>query len=126
MASEPTLSSLAQLAASASTSTVDASSSAIKTKEQQRRHYVRALHRVIDDADVILLVLDARDPAGCRSRLVEEEVKRRESEGKRLVFVLNKIGAQPALSDCIDLICIDWLVDRFGAEGECAGVVETS
>ena len=129
MASEPTLSSLAQLAASASTSTtadVDALSSAIKTKEQQRRHYVRALHRVVDDADVILLVLDARDPAGCRSRLVEEEVKRRESEGKRLVFVLNKIGAQPALSDCIDLICIDWLVDRFGAEGECAGVVETS
>ena len=127
MASEPTLSSLAQLAASASTSTTaDASSSATKTKEQQRRHYVRALHRVVDDADVILLVLDARDPAGCRSRLVEEEVKRRESEGKRLVFVLNKIGAQPALSDCIDLICIDWLVDRFGAEGECAGVVETS
>ena len=100
MASEPTLSSLAQLAASASASTAaaaaDASTpnAAAKTKEQQRRHYIRALHRVVDEADVILLVLDARDPAGCRSRLVEEEVKRRESEGKRLVFVLNKIGAR--------------------------------
>jgi hypothetical protein len=64
-----------------------------KTKEQQRRHYIRMLHKVVDEADVILLVLDARDPAGCRSRLVEEEVRRREAEGKRLVFVLNKIDA---------------------------------
>ena len=50
------------------------------------------LHKVVDESDVVLLVLDARDPAGCRSRLVEEEVRRREAEGKRLVFVLNKIG----------------------------------
>ena len=42
-----------------------------KTKEQLRRHYVRALHKVIDEADIIVLVLDARDPEGCRSRLVE-------------------------------------------------------
>ena len=63
-------------------------------KEQLRRHYVHTLHKVVDEADVVLLVLDARDPAGCRSRLVEEEVRRRESEGKRLVFVLNKIGTR--------------------------------
>jgi hypothetical protein len=37
-------------------------------------------------------VLDVHDPAGCHSRLVEEEVHRREAEGKRLVFVLNEIG----------------------------------
>ena len=100
MASEPTLSSLAALAASSSTVddnsyTLDPSSSkgAPKTKEQLRRHYVRELHKVIDQSDIIVLVLDARDPEGCRSRLVEEEVRRRESEGKRLVFVLNKVGA---------------------------------
>ena len=48
----------------------------------------------MDQSDIILLVLDARDPEDCRSRLlvVEEEVRRRESEGKKLVFVLNKIG----------------------------------
>jgi ribosome biogenesis GTPase A len=28
------------------------------------------LHNVIDEADVILIVLDARDPPGYRSRLV--------------------------------------------------------
>ncbi len=100
MASELTLSSLAALAASSSTMddddtyTINPTSSrdAPKTKEQLRRHYIRALHKVIDESDIIVLVLDARDPEGCRSRLVEEEVRRRESEGKRLVFVLNKVG----------------------------------
>ena len=63
-----------------------------RTKEQMRKYYIRSLHKVVDQSDIILLVLDARDPEGCRSRLVEEEVRRRESEGKKLVFVLNKIG----------------------------------
>ncbi|KAI0692600.1 P-loop containing nucleoside triphosphate hydrolase protein [Cytidiella melzeri] len=99
MASEPTLSSLAALAASASgstTATVDTEQSELtRTKEQQRKHYIRALHEVIDESDIVILVLDARDPEGCRSRLVEEAVRRRESEGKRLVFVLNKIDLIP-------------------------------
>ncbi|KAF8491749.1 P-loop containing nucleoside triphosphate hydrolase protein [Russula emetica] len=101
MASEPTLSSLAQLAESASANDISSapsdsmSAAANKTKEQHRRYYIRMLHKVVDEADVILLVLDARDPAGCRSRLVEEEVRRREAEGKRLIFVLNKIDLVP-------------------------------
>ncbi|KAG6336431.1 hypothetical protein ID866_2674, partial [Astraeus odoratus] len=99
MASEPTLSSLAILASTAQEEYDGPPSSASgpsqKTKEQMRRHYVRALHKVIDESDIIVLVLDARDPEGCRSRLVEEEVRRRESEGKRLVFVLNKIDLVP-------------------------------
>lgn len=99
MASEPTLSSLAALAASGSTSREATSSGekgesgSTKTKEQLKKHYIRALHKVIDESDIIILVLDARDPDGTRSQLVEEEVLRRESEGKKLVFVLNKIGA---------------------------------
>ena len=104
MASEPTLSSLARLAA-ASALTHDVSSAASdesgKRKEQVRRHYIRTLHRVVDEADMVLLVLDARDPAGCRSRLVEEEERRREAEGKRLLFVLTRsvrvTGLSPVL-----------------------------
>lgn len=104
MAAEPTLSSLAQLAESASTRADRSTAlqeaepeSQEKTKEQLRRHYVRALHKVVDESDIIVLVLDARDPEGCRSRLVEEEVRRREHEGKRLVFVMNKIGVLNSL-----------------------------
>ncbi len=94
MASEPTLSSLARLALETTDVTQDPSSSTSggKTKEQMRKHYVRTLHKVIDESDIVILVLDARDPEGCRSRLVEEEVRRREGEGKKLVFVLNKVG----------------------------------
>lgn len=102
MASEPTLSTLAMLASEAEASSSaqqqqypDPSGSTTmsgKTREQMRKYYLKALHKVVDDSDIIILVLDARDPEGCRSRLVEEEVRRRESEGKKLVFVLNKIG----------------------------------
>ncbi|KAG1850550.1 P-loop containing nucleoside triphosphate hydrolase protein [Suillus tomentosus] len=95
MAAEPTLSSLAALASETQEAvdqdTASYAGSSQKTKEQIRRHYVRMLHKVIDESDLVILVLDARDPEGCRSRLVEEEVRRRESEGKKLVFVLNKI-----------------------------------
>ena len=65
---------------------------------QAKRQYIRTLHRVIDQSDVVILVLDARDPEGCRSKVVEEEVKRRESEGKKLIFVLNKTGTFRFLS----------------------------
>lgn len=103
MASEPTLSTLARLAADANVESEQqeqaSSSSGLtgKTKEQMRRHYLRTLHKVVDQSDIIILVLDARDPEGCRSRLVEEEVRRREMEGKKLVFVLNKIGEYPVV-----------------------------
>lgn len=99
MASEPTLATLAfqaQTQASSQTPNEEGlSPSSTKTKEQIRRHYVRTLHKVIDQSDIVILVLDARDPEGCRSRIVEEEVRRREGEGKKLVFVLNKIGRYP-------------------------------
>ncbi|KAJ7096388.1 P-loop containing nucleoside triphosphate hydrolase protein [Mycena epipterygia] len=87
MASEPSLFTLANMPEEPSTSD--------RTKEQMRRYYLKTLHKVIDQSDIVILVLDARDPEGCRSRLVEEEVRRRESEGKKLVFVLNKVDLIP-------------------------------
>jgi nuclear GTP-binding protein len=92
MASEPTLSSLAQLAESASANDISSapsdstSAAANKTKEQQRRYDIRMLHKVVDEADVVLLVLDARDPAGCRSRLVGKRYAGAKPEGKASRF----------------------------------------
>lgn len=93
-----------------------------KTKEQMRKHYLRTLHSVIDQSDIIILVLDARDPEGCRSRLVEEEVRRREMEGKKLVFVLNKIGKTTHHRASRILI----VQNRFGTTFECSGMAQAS
>lgn len=41
---------------------------------------------------MIIQVLDARDPEGTRSRWVEDEVRKRDMQGKKLLGVLNKIG----------------------------------
>ncbi|PPR03572.1 hypothetical protein CVT24_007611 [Panaeolus cyanescens] len=101
MAAEPTLSTLAMMASEAEalhnefSDPSSSTSGGMKTKEQLRKYYLKALHKVVDESDIVILVLDARDPEGCRSRLVEEEVRRRESEGKKLVFVLNKIDLIP-------------------------------
>ncbi|XP_074873559.1 guanine nucleotide-binding protein-like 3-like protein isoform X2 [Carettochelys insculpta] len=59
-------------------------------KEGSRRAYYREFWKVIQAADVVLEVLDARDPQGCRCPQVEEAVLRA-GANKRLVLVLNKI-----------------------------------
>ena len=48
------------------------------------------LKAALDTADVVVHVLDARDPPSFRSAFVE-----RESNRKKQVFVLNKIGTCP-------------------------------
>lgn len=130
MASEPTLSTLAQLAAEADAQNQfhvlednedEAGPSRTRTKEQLRRYYLKALHKVIDQSDIVVLVLDARDPEGCRSRLVEEEVRRREAEGKKLVFVLNKIGAY-SLSTL--LVACQHSYCRSHSQSQCSGMAQ--
>lgn len=126
MAAEPTLSSLAVLASETQENADHDPTSSIgssqKTKEQIRRHYVRTLHKVIDQSDIVILVLDARDPEGCRSRLVEEEVRRRESEGKKLIFVLNKIGVHVGFIWYSTLFLIVHRGRRSGLKRECSAV----
>ncbi|XP_018541375.1 guanine nucleotide-binding protein-like 3 [Lates calcarifer] len=52
------------------------------------------LNKVIDASDVVIEVLDARDPQGCRCPQLEEAVLQR-SGNKKLLFVLNKIDLVP-------------------------------
>lgn len=52
------------------------------------------LYKVVDSADVILYVLDARDPMGTRSPFLEEYM-RKEKKYKHFVFVLNKCDLIP-------------------------------
>ncbi|KAH0631053.1 hypothetical protein JD844_005134 [Phrynosoma platyrhinos] len=51
-------------------------------------------HKVIDSSDVVVQVLDARDPMGTRSPHVEAYLKK-EKPWKHLIFVLNKCDLVP-------------------------------
>lgn len=50
--------------------------------------------QVIDSSDVVIHVLDARDPEGTRCRSVEKYIKE-EAPHKHLLFVLNKCDLVP-------------------------------
>lgn len=65
----------------------------IFSKGQSKRIW-NELYKVIDSSDVILHVLDARDPEGTRCRSVEKYI-REEAPHKHLVFVLNKCDLVP-------------------------------
>jgi len=60
----------------------------------QSKRIWNELYKVIDSSDVIIQVLDARDPLGTRSAMVEEYIKK-EKQHKHLFFVLNKVDLVP-------------------------------
>ncbi|XP_030825830.1 guanine nucleotide-binding protein-like 3-like protein isoform X2 [Camarhynchus parvulus] len=59
--------------------------------EASLRHFGRELRKVLTASDVLLEVLDARDPQGCRSPRLEGALRPQQ----RLVLVLNKIDLVP-------------------------------
>lgn len=62
--------------------------------QSSRRAYLRECRKVLDRADVILQVLDARDPLGTRvGRSVEDAILSRSD--RRMVLVLNKVDLVP-------------------------------
>lgn len=77
------------------------------TKGQSKRIW-NELYKVIDSSDVVIHVLDARDPEGTRCRSVEKYIQT-EAPHKHLVFVMNKCDLVPtgvavrffSLSSCI-------------------------
>merc|ERR1712226_412572 len=66
----------------------------VQMRAGQSKRIWGELYKVIDSSDVILNVLDARDPEGTRCRHIESYLKR-EKPHKHLVFVLNKADLVP-------------------------------
>lgn len=64
------------------------------SKDSSRKAFDKIYKQVVESSDVILYVLDSRDPEGTRSRQVEHTVLA--SPDKRLLFVLNKIDLIPS------------------------------
>lgn len=60
----------------------------------QSKRIWNELHKVIDSSDVLIQVLDARDPLGTRSKFIEEFL-RKEKPHKHLFFILNKVDLVP-------------------------------
>ncbi|KAK8095515.1 uncharacterized protein PG998_002143 [Apiospora kogelbergensis] len=74
--------------------------------DSSRRQYDKVFKTVIEQADVVLYVLDARDPEGTRSREVERTVMAAASGGKRLMLILNKVDLipPPVLKDWLNYL----------------------
>lgn len=60
---------------------------------QSKRIWVE-LYKVLDSSDVIIFVLDARDPNGTRCRHVEKHLKKN-CPTKHFIFLLNKVDLVP-------------------------------
>lgn len=70
--------------------------------QSSRRAYLRELKKVVDAADIILQILDARDPVGSRIHPTVENAILAKTD-KRMVLVLNKIDLVPRS------VVSDWL-----------------
>lgn len=118
----PSIATLATMAATAEIEETERSNEPpeLRAARIQKRQYIRTLHKVVEQSDIVIMVLDARDPEGCRSRMVEDEVRRRETDGKRLIFVLNKIGMSKLLVGRGMVL----IPNRPRSERECSSLVE--
>ncbi len=58
-----------------------------------RKAFYKELKKVVELSDIVLQVLDARDPESCRNHELEEELTK---GGKKLIQVINKIDLVPS------------------------------
>ncbi|MCP9261507.1 Guanine nucleotide-binding protein-like 3-like protein [Dirofilaria immitis] len=63
-----------------------------EVQAKKQKQYANEVRKTIESADIVIEVLDARDPLGSRNKSVEENVL---NAGKRLVLLLNKIDLVP-------------------------------
>jgi nuclear GTP-binding protein len=73
----------------------DGASAANIRKDSSRKAFDKVYKQVVESADVVLYVLDARDPEGTRSKEVEQMVMAADKGSKRMIFILNKIDLVP-------------------------------
>uniref|UniRef100_A0AC34FX04 CP-type G domain-containing protein n=1 Tax=Panagrolaimus sp. ES5 TaxID=591445 RepID=A0AC34FX04_9BILA len=60
--------------------------------DKSTRVFAGEVRKTVEAADIVIEVLDARDPLGSRNRAIEKSVI---SQGKRLILLLNKIDLVP-------------------------------
>ena len=78
----------------ATAAATQAAKSALSFAPSSQRSFHKELATVLKSSDVILEVLDARDPMGCRCIPLEDTIIQR-FQGKRVVLILNKVDLVP-------------------------------
>lgn len=63
--------------------------------EKSRKQYDKIFKVVLENSDVLLYVLDARDPDLTRSKALEESVLTQFNGTKKLIYILNKVDLVP-------------------------------
>lgn len=66
-----------------------------QTLDSSRRAFDKIFKQVLSSSDILLYVLDARDPNGTRSREIERGITAADAGSKRLILILNKIDLVP-------------------------------
>jgi len=67
-----------------------------QTFEGSRRAFDKVFKSVLSASDILLYVLDARDPNGTRSQEIERGITAADAGSKRLILILNKIDLVPS------------------------------
>ena len=76
----------------------------------------RIVDKILEECDVVLFVLDARDPEGTRNRKLEKRIK---EKNKKIIYVLNK-------ADLVPLEILKKYKERFKEENPESSVVFVS
>ena len=91
-----------------------------RSKENSRKRFWKEFQKVVKVSDVLLEVLDARDPLGCRLREVERVIDSQYAGKKKFILVLNKVDLVPkeAIEKWIEYFRVEGLpVVAFSASG---------
>ena len=66
-----------------------------RSKENSKKRFWKEFQKVVKVSDVLLEVLDARDPLGCRLGEIERTIESQFAGKKKFVLVLNKVDLVP-------------------------------
>eukprot|EP00755_Sulcionema_specki_P012921 Sspe_Gene.52648::Locus_29153_Transcript_3_4_Confidence_0.400_Length_921::g.52648::m.52648/K14538/NUG1, GNL3; nuclear GTP-binding protein len=66
-----------------------------RSRENSRKRFWKEFQKVVSLSDVLLEVLDARDPLGCRLAEIEKAIDSQHNGEKKIVLVLNKVDLVP-------------------------------
>ena len=69
-----------------------------KNLDPSLRAFSGVYRNILENSDIVLYILDARDPNGTRSREIEREIMSSGDGSKRLLLILNKIDLIPPSS----------------------------